>query len=106
MKTWKKKAVITAGTLVAAGVFTTGCVRPTVYGPPPERPNSSPSFSPESNIPEVVYGPPEEMLRPGFSPEVNIPEDVYGPPIPYEDEESEAPEESVPDVTEETYEDR
>ncbi len=105
MKTWKKKAVITAGTLVAAGVFTTGCVRPTVYGPPPERPNSSPSFSLDSIIPEVVYGPPGEMF-PGFSPEDNIPSDVYGPPMPREKEESEAPHEFPPDVPEGSYEDR
>ena len=85
MKPRRKTALVTAGALVAAGTLVAGCTPQTVYGPPPGRPEPTPSFHAENNIPAPVYGPPE-ILLPTFSPEENIPEDVYGPPMPYEEE--------------------
>ena len=103
MKNKKKTMVILAGSLVAAGAITTGCVPSTVYGPPQETMNPAPTFQAEMNIPETVYGPPPEDLNPAFSPDDNVPGLVYGPPMPFE-EEAETADGSAVEEQEETIE--
>ena len=88
MKKMGKKLI--AGTAMAiTAAATVGCgPQPAVYGPPEyfetesnqqiETPTDE-TYSPETDIPEAVYGPQEY-----FEPESNIPEDVYGPPEYFE----------------------
>ncbi len=94
MKKPLKKLAFGAAVAAAALQFSACKNRPvTVYGPPEyfnkettgeQKETPAPSatdFAPEENVPEVVYGPPED-----FEPEENIPEVVYGPPEYFETE--------------------
>ena len=78
-----KKAVYSA-CFIAGAVQLTACTPKVLYGPPP----AETTLSPETEVPEVVYGPPE-MLDPSAS---EIPEDVYGPPVTQYEPEEEVPE--------------
>ena len=53
-----------------------------------------PDFSPQANVEETVYGPPEdyvytEPVNPEYDPEANVLEDVYGPPSDFIEEQDE-----------------
>ena len=91
MKISKKAVAATAGIMIASAAVT-GCVpAATLYGPPPETPAA---VSPDP-VP-ALYGPPPGIPVPVFTPETNEPVDVYGPPLPYEEaEESEIPAEGA-----------
>ena len=82
MKKLKRTRTTAAGIIASAMVassFLAGCnEQPNVYGPPPET-----NYSSEQNIPETVYGPPEDigLEQPVYPVDENELEDVYGPPV-------------------------
>ena len=94
----KKRAFVRSGALASsvllAGSLLSACG---LYGPPPERRPTEPPVQATENIPEPVYGPPEDDWS-DYDPANNIPEDVYGPPSFFgmEDEEPEETEETLP----------
>ena len=93
---------IAAGMVVGSAAFTAACNRPySVYGPPPTLESE---FDPSTNEPVDVYGPPiidESELPEDYTPEQNIPEAVYGPPEDFT-EETAVPEEEPETSEEET----